>query len=275
MQFAAEYYPRGPSDSSAVRAIAESRYMSLISSAAMHDRKKFIEWTKELNSELLEIPRKEIFRQLSPEKVQMAHSHRNLQREGAEIHSPITEDMKIASLSSLEKIRRRREQYGRFVIENAENEDPDPRYQKSEISSTKVLGEGGASHILRAVSIEDYRSPTVMDTRSLDGNGISQMAEPTDMLGEHLNSSSRPLMSNTFSPRVSSEEPSVVLRVATDDVAARAVMAELDLSGKWRSSRRCDTFHGPVQESVDLSGLTLDKVSKLLSGGNILNNKTK
>lgn len=70
-----------------------------------------------------------------------------------------------------------------------------------------------------------------MDTRSLDGNGISQMAEPTDMLGEHLNSSSRPLMSNTFSPRVSSEEPSVVLRVATDDVAARAVMAELDLSG--------------------------------------------
>jgi hypothetical protein len=68
---------------------------------------------------LLEIPRKEIFRQSSPEKVQRAHNQHHWQHEGAGILSPITEDMKIASLSSLEKIRRKREQYERFVVEDA------------------------------------------------------------------------------------------------------------------------------------------------------------
>ena len=57
------------------------------------------------------------------------------------------------------------------------------------------------------------------------------MAAPTDILEEHLNSSAKPSISDAFSPRLSSEEPSVVLRVANDDVAGRAVMAELDLSG--------------------------------------------
>jgi hypothetical protein len=51
MKFSAEYYPSGPSDSSAVRAIAESRYLGLISSAAVHDRKKFVDWAKDINSE--------------------------------------------------------------------------------------------------------------------------------------------------------------------------------------------------------------------------------
>ena len=46
-----EYYPQGPSNSSAVRDLAEIKYNELISTNTINERSKFIEWCSNLNNE--------------------------------------------------------------------------------------------------------------------------------------------------------------------------------------------------------------------------------
>ena len=52
MYFQPEYYPRGPSDSAAIRAIAQGKFNSMSESAMIStDRAKFMDWASKLTNE--------------------------------------------------------------------------------------------------------------------------------------------------------------------------------------------------------------------------------
>ena len=256
-----DYLPRGPSDSASIRTLAEIKYAELMGSAAVNDRAKFVEWSQELNNELLCLAETLID---SRKTMYMRSSNKSDKSNGSSSSSSggcgstinfatlITDDMKLPCTSSLEKLKNSREQLSRYLaMHDTGNEfiEISPLLPDKSASDGPLRASGDAavnsSNVLRqrvASTIHTFAYTSENDINAT--NGTSSNGEASEWMA-HQELPRKSYGEPTLSPpkKISDED---------DYDSTRGSSEGVDCSGDWKNSKSThdSTYGGRLEPSL-------------------------
>ena len=252
------YLPTGPSDSAAVRALAEDKYDELMKSSAIQDRNAFFKWTQDLTNDLIGM--KELFVHTKISLVSKKKVSYPYERELNIFDKLGTAEMKIPCTSSLDKLKKSREQLSRYLstydTENA-SEGGHLSYEIGDSNRGPLSAEIPPHTELKSEKNNDHIPPLSSEAVGNGNNITPELPKKSDV---------EPMVRSNSSFIACNDKDNELLRRMSDGV---------DFSGDWKNSSApssvYDTdrfFPGEKRDarnrSVDLSAFSADAAKSLL-----------
>lgn len=299
-----EYLPTGPSDSAAIRDIADRKYQELLTSVEEGiNRNQFIAWSNDITKELLGGSREPALTYKETGVAKSATHHRIYGEFDKDMNlgKLITEDMKIPSQTGLDKLKKIRQQLELYMnprIETPASTIPSSSHEHKSQTSAVYFESTGESSSSSSPSLPPSPSPdSLLRTSQVSFNPTSTAVEievdkPQESPSPEIlrNSSTDTFVETADQVKSHTSFISVKENVMDEGNSMRSSSDGVDMSGDWKNvttgalggkwGLKVSTSVGggrkssdgvqkqrvvPSSPDADLSGLTTDGVKALLS----------
>ena len=135
------YLPSGPSDSAAIREVADKKYAELISAVKSGiDRNNFLSWSNNLTKELLGAKNEAAvnYKQTGATSSTVHHSIYEFDKDN-DFGALLTEDMKIPSQTSLDKLKKSRIHLEQYLSSSLPSSQPSSSSSSSPTTGTAAF----------------------------------------------------------------------------------------------------------------------------------------